>query len=313
MQKFNIILATDKNGGIGYNNKLPWNFNLDKKYFHNKITVNSIFPLINKNILIMGYKSFIEFNKNKLENIIIYVIARDVEILNSSNSNKDIVYLNSFQEAIEKSIEQAKEFYSDIWVLGGKKIYEEALIHPLCDKIYLTLINATFNSDINISLSEYNIKWSKEISKTDLNYNDKLTYELLFKEGELLNNKAKYSINEKFPVEILQFYTKPEYVEEFIKVDYDIWTLKEAIDNNIAAYPFYAKEVWLNEQNPGEITIIHIWKSLELWKMLDQKEFQKKCIKEFNNKFKYPYRLLTNVHDQSFWSKYRYSRYEVTD
>jgi len=313
MTKFNIILATDKNGGIGYNNKLPWGFNLDKQYFHNKITVNSIFPLINKNILIMGYKSFIEFNKNKLENIIIYVIARDVEMLNSSNSNNDIVYFNTFQDAIEKSIEQAKELYSDIWVLGGKKIYEEALSHPLCDKIYLTLINGIFKSDIHISLSEYNIKWNKEIIRTDLNYNDKLTYELIFKEGELLNNKSKYTINEKLPVEILQFYTKPEYVEEFIKVDYDIWTLKEAIDNNIAVYPFYAKEVWLNEQNPGEITIIHIWKSLELWKMLDQKEFQKKCIEEFNNNFKYPYRLLTNVHDQSFWSKYRYSRYEVTD
>jgi len=306
MKKFNIIVATDKNGGIGYNNKLPWDFKLDTKYFQNKITINSIFPLINKNIIIIGYKSFIEFNKNNLENIIIYVIARDIEILNSSNSNKDIIYFNSFNEAIEKSKEL---LYSDIWVLGGKKIYEEALSHSLCDKIYLTLINGIFKSDICISLSDYKIKWNKEILKKELNYDDNIIYDLIFKEGELLNNKAKYILNEKLPVEILQFYTNPENVEEFIKVDYDIWTLKESIHNNIALYPFYSKEIWLNENNPGEITIIHIWKSLELWKMMDQK----KCIEEFNNNFKYPYKLLTDIHDLSFWSKYRYSIYEVSD
>lgn len=310
MKKFNIILATDKNGGLGYNNKLPWNFNLDKSYFHNKISINSIFPLINKNIIIIGYKSFIEFNKNKLENIIIYVIARDANILNLSKNNENILFFNSFNEAIEKSKEL---LYSDIWVLGGKRIYEEALSHPLCNKIYLTLINGIFKADIYLLLSDYNIKWDKEILKKDLNMDDNIIYDLIFKEGEILNNKVKYFLNEKLPVEILQFYTKPEYVEEFIKVDYDVWTLKESIDNNIVQYPFYSKEVWLNENNPGEITIIHIWKSLELWKMIDQKEFQKNCIEEFNNKFKYPYRLLTNVHDNNFWSKYRFSRYEVNE
>ena len=33
MKKFNIILACDLGGGIGFNNNLPWDFALDKKYF----------------------------------------------------------------------------------------------------------------------------------------------------------------------------------------------------------------------------------------------------------------------------------------
>ena len=32
MKKFNIILACDLEGGIGYNNNLPWDFSLDKKF-----------------------------------------------------------------------------------------------------------------------------------------------------------------------------------------------------------------------------------------------------------------------------------------
>ena len=32
---FNIILATDNKGGIGFKNKLPWHFSKDLKFFNN--------------------------------------------------------------------------------------------------------------------------------------------------------------------------------------------------------------------------------------------------------------------------------------
>ena len=60
MKKFSVILASDKRGGIGNKNLLPWNFAKDTDYFVRKITTNSSFPTVTKNILIMGYKSFLE-------------------------------------------------------------------------------------------------------------------------------------------------------------------------------------------------------------------------------------------------------------
>ena len=94
MKKFNIILATDKLGGIGKNNILPWNFIEDTEYFYNKVTTNL---KTNKNILIIGYKSFLNFDKNKLNKVILYVIANNASLLNSKNTNSNIFYFNNFE------------------------------------------------------------------------------------------------------------------------------------------------------------------------------------------------------------------------
>ena len=185
MKKFNIILATDKLGGIGKNNILPWNFIEDTEYFYNKVTTNL---KTNKNILIIGYKSFLNFDKNKLNKVILYVIANNASLLNSKNTNSNIFYFNNFEETIinyNELLNYTKE-YSDIWILGGKKIYEEALSHPLCDKIYLTLINDIFDCDVIVDLSKYNIIWDKETSKDIINDNDNKIYRLLFKEGRII-------------------------------------------------------------------------------------------------------------------------------
>ena len=59
MKKFNIILACDLGGGIGFDNNLPWDFALDKKYF--KTLTTNFFTNI-KNILIMGRNTYRIFN-----------------------------------------------------------------------------------------------------------------------------------------------------------------------------------------------------------------------------------------------------------
>jgi len=308
MKKFNVLLATDNRGGIGNKNLLPWNFSKDTDYFIRKITTNTSFPTVTKNILIMGYKSFLDFLQRNICTELIYVIARDSEQLNYENQKKYVVYFENFESAIKMC---ESEIYSDVWILGGKKIYEDALANPSCDKIYVTTINAEFECDIVINLSIYDIKWNKVVTISDINIIDNKEYILEFKEGILLANTVTYEKEEHLPVEILQFYTKPEFVEKFIKADYDVWTMREAINNNIAHFPFLSKEVLLNDNNPGEITIVHTWKSIELWKMIDQRDFQKKCIKEFNEAFPHPYHLLSNVHDSNFFKRYRYSKYEV--
>lgn len=305
MKKFNVILASDNRGGIGNKRLLPWNFKKDTDYYIRKITTNSSFPTVIKNILIMGYKSFIDFFQSNICSELIYVIARDSDKLNSENTTAYIFYFDTFEQALQ---ECQKETHSDIWILGGKKIYEDALSHYLCDKIYLTTIDAEFECDTIVDLSIYNINWSKIISVKDINLRDNNEYTLTFKKGSM---GVTYTKGEHLPVEILNFYTKPEFVDEFIKADYNIWTLRESINNNIAKFPFFRKEVWLNDNNPGEITIVHIWKSIELWKAIDKREFQKKCIEEFNAAFGHPYRLLSNVDDSSFWKRYRHSKYEV--
>jgi len=301
-------LATDVSGGISYQNDMPWKFDLDTQYYKDKITTNSIFPGIIKNILIMGYTTFTIFYTEPMNNVVLYVITSRCETYNKGNTDANVIFINNFEEVITL-VKQRENKYSDVWVIGGKKIYEYALSHPMCHKIFLTQIEAAFPCDLYIDLSNYDIIWKNEIIAQDTNKIDNTSYNLTFKEGLLCKNNFIYSENEELPIEILEFYTNPQYVETFLKVDYEVWTKLESV-NELYNFPFVSKEVWLDKNNPGKITIIHIWKSIELWKLIDNKEFQNKCITEFEKQFNHPYKFLTNSHDVSFWSKYRYSRYE---
>lgn len=60
MKKFNVILATDIDGGFGLNGELPWDLPIDYKFFTSITKSHSILPGINHadNILIAGRKTW---------------------------------------------------------------------------------------------------------------------------------------------------------------------------------------------------------------------------------------------------------------
>ncbi len=70
-------------------------------------------------------------------------------------------------------------------------------------------------------------------------------------------------------VEELVFTVAPSFVEEFIKIDHEIWTTMLARYNG-----FVSKEVWVNDDNKGEITTIIYWESLEQWKAIPMKDLE---------------------------------------
>ena len=88
MKKFNIILACDLGGGIGFDNNLPWDFALDKKYF--KTLTTNFFTNI-KNILIMGRNTYRIFNN------------RESYVVSSTLKNINNIY-DSFSKAYDDAI-----------------------------------------------------------------------------------------------------------------------------------------------------------------------------------------------------------------
>ena len=101
-----------------------------------------------------------------------------------------------------------------------------------------------------------------------------------------------YTKGEHYPMEHLVFKVAPEDVERYLEVDHEIWTLKEAYAPGFDHIPFLYKEVWLNDNKPGEIHFIFAWESIESWREIDQKEYQAQLIKEFDEKFGRPYELI---------------------
>ena len=100
-----------------------------------------------------------------------------------------------------------------------------------------------------------------------------------------------YVKGEHYPVEHLVFTTAPEHVQEFLDVDHEVWTLGEAESGLFDHIPFLYKEVWVNDNKPGEMHFIFVWESIESWKKVDDPDLQKKFIANFESKFQHPYQL----------------------
>ena len=101
-----------------------------------------------------------------------------------------------------------------------------------------------------------------------------------------------YTKGEHYPMEHLVFKVAPEDVERYLEVDHEIWTLKEAYAPGFDHIPFLYKEVWLNDNKPGEIHFIFAWESIESWREID------------------PYELIRVVQNEENFGVHRYSRFE---
>jgi dihydrofolate reductase/thymidylate synthase len=186
MKKFNVILATDLNGGFGLNNKLPWDLPIDFEFFKSITKHNTILPGINDepNILIMGRKTWESMDCKPLFKRHSFVITSNFNKLNQKKLSNTIF----FPDFISAYTEASHRVNSSVWVIGGKQIYDAALRHWACDKIYWTLIKGQFDADTFIHMKDYPIIWQSIIPKKDINKNDSKEYELDFHEGIINHN-----------------------------------------------------------------------------------------------------------------------------
>lgn len=120
----NIIVATDKNRGIGIHNTLPWHLPEDLAHFKNTTSGHAI---------IMGRKTFDSIGRPlpKRENI---VVTRNAEW-----QHENVTTALSLKEAI------AQVSDDEVFIIGGAQIYHEA-IH-LADRLIITQIDHIFDCD----------------------------------------------------------------------------------------------------------------------------------------------------------------------
>lgn len=145
-----IIAAIGKNRELGKNNKLLWNIGEDLNHFR-KITAG--------NAVIMGRKTHESIGR-VLPNRINIVITRD-----ANYRSEGCVVCGSLNEALEIAKKSGEK---EAFIIGGGEIYKQAI--GLADKLYLTLVDGTFDADTFFpDYSEFNKVIFKEEHK-DKNY-----------------------------------------------------------------------------------------------------------------------------------------------
>lgn len=122
------IVAVDKNWAIGKDGKLLTSIPDDQRFFRQTTT---------DQVVIMGRKTLESLPGGKpLPNRINVILTR-----NEDFREEGVIIARSVEEALEAAGKEE----ADIYVAGGKEIYEQLL--PYCDEAYVTYIDYSYQAD----------------------------------------------------------------------------------------------------------------------------------------------------------------------
>lgn len=139
---FSIVVAVSNNNGIGYKGTIPWKNKEDMIFFRNLTSKTQ--DINKKNAIIMGRITFESIGEKPLKNRDNFVISRKKYENIESFINLDDC-LNNLME---------KNEYENIFVIGGQTLYNEAIQHRLCKKIFLNKINTYETCDVFFNYDE---------------------------------------------------------------------------------------------------------------------------------------------------------------
>lgn len=139
---FDLVVAMDLNSGIGKEGGLPWHLPADLKHFK-QLTTTTRSPS-QKNAVIMGRKTWdsIPEKFRPLPNRINAVISRNKDLILPSG----VLRGDSLESVLNQLSTMTNEVES-IFVIGGAQIFDQAIRHPGCRKIYVTQIFKKFDCD----------------------------------------------------------------------------------------------------------------------------------------------------------------------
>lgn len=150
----NIIVAYCKNRGIGMANRLPWRSSKDMAHFKN-LTIGD-----GNNAVIMGSKTWNSLPKQ------FKPLPKRVNLILSRNSKLDYpknVHIFPNIAAVKQFCKKKK--YDQVWVIGGQNIYEQFIVDPDINNIYVTYIDRFFTCDAFFPAFEdrFKLKWQSDL------------------------------------------------------------------------------------------------------------------------------------------------------
>lgn len=154
----NLIVAADKNWGIGCKNELLVSIPADKKFFRAETAGK---------VIIMGRRTLESLpNGQPLKDRTNIVLTKRKDY-----SCNGAVVVHSIEEAIKAAERFATE---DIYVIGGGTVYEQML--PFCTVAYVTKIDYAYRADTYFPNLDKDEEWELVDTSEEQTYYD-LIYE----------------------------------------------------------------------------------------------------------------------------------------
>ncbi len=159
--KIAIVVAYDKNRGIGTGGDLPWGRSLPADLAHFK-------ELTTGGAVVMGRKTYESIGGRPLPN--------RKNIVLSGGEVTGAVGAKNFAQALQFASEEPNQ---DIFVIGGERVFAEAL--PEVDTIYATEVDYSF-SDADVFFPQIDVNQWEEVSRTSQKANEQNKYSFDFVE-----------------------------------------------------------------------------------------------------------------------------------
>lgn len=145
--KFEIVVAFCSNGGIGKDNNIPWSIKDDLLHFK---TITSTCPPCKRNAVIMGRNTWDSLPKRPLTGRLNIVVS--TSYTDNPPMYPNVAFVKSLKNALD--IVKQHENIAYTFVIGGSRLYLEALCHPDCNKVHVTHVLEDFNCDTFFPVTE---------------------------------------------------------------------------------------------------------------------------------------------------------------
>ena len=145
MATYSFIAACDLDGGIGKDRRMCWYIKQDMKHFREVTCVNN-----KKNIVIMGRLTWESIGCIPLAKRTNIVVSKTLSYLYDYDDDIDTYFVSSLEDALSISFAMTNH---NIFVIGGEKLYNEALSDPRCVNGHLTIVNHMFNCDTHFPIN----------------------------------------------------------------------------------------------------------------------------------------------------------------
>lgn len=147
-----IILCTDKNGGIGFENSIPWHSSEDFKHFKEETAGK---------IVVMGYNTWKSLPKRPLPGRLnIVLLSREYDDRDEHDIGTNVLFMDvdSIGEILTNNPEAI--------VMGGARIYEAAM--PYIDGIILSTVTGDYTCDTFFNVTRFDYEYYNVLSTKEL-------------------------------------------------------------------------------------------------------------------------------------------------
>lgn len=143
---FEVILASTEDGGIGYRGTIPWRLPSDLDHFRS-VTTQAAGPG-RRNAVIMGRRTWASLPRavRPLPRRINVVVSSEPEACRVTESVPDGVDVADSLDAALAAAASHPDL-GRVFIIGGARLYREAMASPRCARIHWTRVFAHFECD----------------------------------------------------------------------------------------------------------------------------------------------------------------------